>query len=477
MTIKTLATIMASSLCAFALEIVLPESPTTFEKTAAEELALHLKQAYGTEIATVGEKAASGGLSIYVGNTALAAKNGIDGKTMGIEEWLLKTVDSKRIIAAGGSPRGVIYSGYELLERLYGVMWLDERFTVVPKSSLDKWPTLNIGGKPSFRIRDIHTYYSGEKTIRWLCESRNRNNFFHDEETLPEFKAMQKYGVFKIYGQPPKACHTYFYYTQDLPSDYEDCLSLNAQGKRVRSTSSAGPGQICLSNPKTVDWFERKLRGYIAEDRKETPDNPPVLYEVSANDNPSECQCPGCLELVKKHGSYGGAVLDFTNRLAERVEKDFPDIKIQMFAYETASTAPTSGIKARPNVLVRLAQLGAEFGVGHKDSLRPLHHPNNRRAMGELDDWSKLGTISIWDYWITYKATGPGICFETIPENLRLYHRYGVESIFVEHENAFGTPFYALRIWLGRRLMNNVELDIMALTDQFLPAYYGEQAA
>ncbi|MBO4344755.1 MAG: hypothetical protein J5833_03305, partial [Victivallales bacterium] len=33
------------------------------------------------------------------------------------------------------------------------------------------------------------------------------------------------------------------------------------------------------------------------------------------------------------------------------------------------------------------------------------------------------------------------------------------------------------RIWLGRRLMINVELDIMALTDQFLPAYYGEQAA
>ena len=157
MKIRTIASVMASSLCAFALEVVLPEAPTTFERTTAEELVLHLKQAYGKEIVTVGEKSVSGGIAIYVGNTALAAQNGIDGKAMGNEEWVLKTVDSQRIIAAGGSPRGIIYSGYELLERLYGVLWLDERFTVVPKSSLDKWPTMNLSGKPDFRIRDIHT--------------------------------------------------------------------------------------------------------------------------------------------------------------------------------------------------------------------------------------------------------------------------------------------------------------------------------
>ena len=55
-------------------------------------------------------------------------------------------------------------------------MWLDEHFTVMPKSALDKWPEIAVGGKPSFRIRDIHTYYSDEKVVRWLCEARNRNN-------------------------------------------------------------------------------------------------------------------------------------------------------------------------------------------------------------------------------------------------------------------------------------------------------------
>ena len=477
MRIKTLATIMASTLCALGLEIVLPEAPTTFEQTAAEELALHLKQAYGTEIATVSEKSASGVFSIYVGNTALAAKNGIDGKAMGNEEWLLKTLEAKRIIAAGGSPRGVIYSAYELLERLYGVMWLDENYTVVPKSTLASWPTLDLKDKPDFRVRDIHTYYSDKKVGRWLCESRNRNNYFHDEERLEPFKAMQKYGVFTIFGQPPKACHTYYFYTKDLPPELEGCLSLNAQGKRVRSTSGSGPGQICLSNPKTIDWFEKKLREFIAWDRKETPDTPPVIYDISANDNASECQCPGCRALVKKHGSYGGAVLEFTNSLAERIEKDFPEIKIEMFAYETATKAPTSGIKARPNVLVRLAQLGAEFGAGHRDSLRTLSHKNNERALREIHEWAAIATISIWDYWITYSATGPGLCFDVIPENLRLYHDLGIDTLFVEHERPFDNSFYALRIWLGRRFMNDTSLDIMEQTDRFLAAYYGVQAA
>ncbi|MBQ7651410.1 MAG: DUF4838 domain-containing protein [Victivallales bacterium] len=477
MKIRTLTTIMASSLCAFALEVVLPEAPTTFENTAAEELVLHLKKAYGKEIATVSEKNASGGLSIYVGNTGLAAKNGIDRKALGNEEWVLKTLDANRIIAAGGSPRGVIYSAYELLERLYGVMWLDEYFTVVPKSERASWPMLDLKDKPDFRVRDIHTYYSDRKVGRWLCEARNRNNYFHDEERVEQFKAMQKYGVFTIFGQPPKACHTYYYYTQDLPPELEDCLSLNAQGKRVRSTNGSGPGQICLSNPKTLDWFEKKLREFIAVDRKETPDNPPVIYDISANDNASECQCPGCRALVKKHGSYGGAVLEFTNSLAERIEKDFPEIKIEMFAYETATKAPTSDIKARPNVLVRLAQLGAEFGAGHRDSLRTLSHKNNERSLREIHEWAKIATISIWDYWITYSATGPGLCFDVIPENLRRYHSLGIDTLFVEHERPFDNAFYALRIWLGRRFMNDTSLDIMEQTDRFLAAYYGEKAA
>jgi len=61
---------------ATAWKIVLPNEPTTVEKTAARELAEHLKQVTGAEFPTVAEsEAAPGGKSlIFVGNTAKAPK-------------------------------------------------------------------------------------------------------------------------------------------------------------------------------------------------------------------------------------------------------------------------------------------------------------------------------------------------------------------------------------------------------------------
>ena len=75
---KAMSLLMAVSFCAVALEIVLPEAPSMFEETAAEELALHLEKAYGGNVSQVAETEAKGGLAIYVGNTALAKRNGID---------------------------------------------------------------------------------------------------------------------------------------------------------------------------------------------------------------------------------------------------------------------------------------------------------------------------------------------------------------------------------------------------------------
>ena len=475
MKIKTSLAIMLTSVCALALEVVLPDSPTTFERTAAEELVLHLKDVYGGDVSLISEKDAKGSIAIYIGDTALAKTNGIDCAKMGNEEWHLKSLDDKRLVAAGGSPRGVIYSAYELLERLYGVMWLDEHFTVFPKERLDKWPEIGVGGRPDFKIREIHANYAKDYMARWMYKVRNRVNLINEENVGGgSLKVLKRYGITKIYGRP-RECHTYYAYTNDLPAEDDDCFSMNAKGQRVRSTSPSGPGQICFSNPKTLDRFEKKLREFIALDRQENPDNPPFVYEVSANDNKSECQCKGCRELVKKYGTYSGAVVYFTNALAERIEKDYPEIMLQMFAYHTA-TKPPKGITARSNVFVRLAQLSAEWG-GHRDSMRSLSHPINMESLEEFNAWTKIATVSIWDYWITYCGASEGICYETISDNLKLYHSRGIENVFVEHEQPMIVPFHPLRNWLGHQLMNDSGKDIDALRDRFIAAYYGEKAA
>ena len=59
---------------------------------------------------------------------------------------------------------------------------------------------------------------------------------------------------------------------------------------------------------------------------------PPEYYSVSQNDCDSACGCAECKKFIQKYG-VSGLVIDFTNRIAAEITKDYPDIKIQIFAY------------------------------------------------------------------------------------------------------------------------------------------------
>ena len=89
-------------------KIVLPDEPTMVEKTAARELADHLKQVTGAGFQTMAEKdAPAGGRSlIFVGNTAKAPK-----KDYKFDEILIK-MDGGNLILAGHKKRGCIYEVY-----------------------------------------------------------------------------------------------------------------------------------------------------------------------------------------------------------------------------------------------------------------------------------------------------------------------------------------------------------------------------
>ncbi|MBO4344645.1 MAG: DUF4838 domain-containing protein, partial [Victivallales bacterium] len=135
------------------------------------------------------------------------------------------------------------------------------------------------------------------------------------------------------------------------------------------------------------------------------------------------------------------------------------------------------GISARPNVLVRVAQLGTEWTGSYRQSLRSLHHQDNAKALAELNAWSKVATVSIWDYWITYRGAAPGLCLSAIDDNLPIYKEKGIESFFVEHEYPMENLFYPLRAWVGFRKINRTDENLGELTRKFLNGYYGEKAA
>ena len=453
----------------FALSIVLPKQPSVTEKTAADELSKHLSEMTGKNVPVTSEAKPGPAPRIYVGNTALAGK-----QTFSPEAWKIEAKSKNILLLQGGDPRGILYAAWEFLERS-GVIWMDEEYTCLPRKKEITWAEdWKVSGKPAFALRDIFAYQKelDRRGPHRLWKARNRLNM--NCEVFSHLKDVAKFGQTPAFGSPGP-CHTHAAYSKDWKGKETECYALDKNGKRLPPSPDQTRGQVCLTNPETVRLFAKKLREYIRTDRENGIHT--NYYDVSMNDNNDECQCPGCQSAKKQYGSYGGVALYFTNKLAEEMEKDHPEIKLQMFAYHTSAAVPAN-IKAHKNVIVRIALMGAEFlGVETRDTARPLTHPNNKQDRDRFLGWSGIAAIAVWDYWIMYRNNGITLFHKAIAENIRRYRDWGAVEVFAECERPMTNLFYAMRLWLGARLLNDPDLNEKKEIARFMTAYYGENAA
>ena len=462
-----------AALCAFSLAalpvIVVPRNANIQEKKAAEELVLNLRAATGKTAKVVSEEAAPAqGRRIYVGRTAFAKKNGADFSNFGEEEHFVKAASPETLVICGGFPRGTLYGVYEFLENTLNAMWLDEENIFIDKVGAVTWKKdLLLRGKPAIPLRSLYSHF-GPKSEYYKI--RNRQNWFHTDLK----KEFDGYGIPTLFGRP-RFCHSFYDYTRDVPDRDMDILSL-AAGKRVRSISSLGPGQICYSNPKTVEWFWKKFESYVAADRKGREKwQYPRIYTLATNDNRNECQCPGCQELVKKSG-WSGAKLHFVNRIAERAAEKYPDVVIKTDSYGLHGFLPEDGLKPAENVWIDIAY-GSTVPGRERDYFRPYTAPVNKITRELHLQWKSVGAVTIWDYWIDYnRPQYPGTNVRTIAENIRFYDRLAAKYVMAECQGAHVTSFWRMRTYIGYRFMVDPGRDIDAEIERFCKAYYGKAA-
>ena len=450
--------------------IVLPDAANIQEKKAAQELALHLKLATGKPIRTASEKTASSspGKKIYVGKTRFSQKCKTDFSKLDQEEWYVRAFSPDALVIAGGFPRGTLYGVYEFLENNLNAMWLDETNIFIDKVKSVTWKKdLFLRGKPGIPYRSIYSHFGPGHEIYKI---RNRQNWFHT--ALP--KEFDGYALAVLFGSP-RFNHTFYDYTKDLPKEDEDVLSL-VGGKRLRSVNSAGPGQICYSNPKTVKWFWNKFEKYVAADRKGRAKwQYPFIYALKTNDNRNECQCPGCQALVKKHG-WSGAKLYFVNQIAEKAAKKYPEIRFLTDSYGLHGFLPTGGMKVPGNVWIGISY-GSTVPGRERDYFRPYSHPINKLTRDLHYQWKKVATLTIGDYWIDYnRPQFPSTIIRTIAENIKFYKKLNVQSIKPECQGAHVTSFWRMRTYIGYRFMADPDRDVDKEIERFCKAYYGKAA-
>jgi len=456
--------------------VVQADQATDSEKFAIRELTNFLGRVTGASFPVVTESSLSGNVpGVYVGWTTYAAANGIDGAKLGEEEWIIRTVGDS-LILTGGRPRGTLYAVYEFLENQVGCHWLDRNTEIVPAKPTLVLSDLQVQGKPTFWGREIYLDYGRSLPTAEMAERqkmflvRNRGNAL----------VWPAGGFFNVNGSP-STCHTFAYYITAAQwfDAHPEYFSLNAQGQRVPSPSGAGPGQLCLTNPDVRRLTLENLRQFIAKDRAEAAKSGGILprvYDISQNDVAEHCKCANCQAIVAREGGESGPMIDFINAIAEGIEKEYPDIFVQTFAYVLTEKPPKT-LKARENVIVRWCDVYSLV-----DLVRPLNHPFNAKNYQEIVGWGKIAPhLAVWDYWITYGLYDfptPYCMIQCIGPDLKLFADMHVETLFCEAEEGSepGENFTELRHWLGYRLMVNPYQPAEPLIQMFIDGYYGAAA-
>ena len=275
------------------------------------------------------------------------------------------------VILAGHPDRGPIYAVDVYLEKYCGVRWWAPGESYYPKLKKLPRPTKKYVYVPPFRIRETFyrsTLFDVDFKVRSKVNATSYTRYIlppNKEQFIPPEKGGNHKLVF--FKARRSAYHSFF---MIIPPErhfaaHPEWFSL-VKGKRVgvrdNNSWSACKGQLCLTN-------EEMFREYVRETKRllrESPDCDSI--QVTQNDWDRDwCECDKCKAVYEREGAISGLYIDFANRVAAEVEKEFPKVTIDTFAYQFTRKAPKT-VRPRHNVVVRLCDIECAFN-------RPLTDP------------------------------------------------------------------------------------------------------
>ena len=454
-----LAVVLALALCGCAgrFEVRTSATPKPWEKTAAAELVHYLGLCAEDRIVKVGWR----GAVFHVGDTAFARAKGLSPSSFDDEEWCVRSF-GRDVVLVGGGMRGTLYAVYHFLEDDCGVRWWMDGDEDVPAAKPLKFGSLDRRGKPFFAYRDIYrTAKSDPRTA-----VRNRLNGNGDARIPAEL------GGGFVYG-PPYHCHTWDKY---LPfakhgKTHPEWYAL-VDGKRTGGQRRA---QMCLTCPGLVDEFAKRLEGFVAEGEAEAAASGlpnPRIYDISMNDNMRFCTCPNCAAATARYG-HSGRQLNFVNAIAGKAAARHPDLLFSTFAYYHSEPAPSNGVRAADNVVVKLCNTRQNMAAG-------IYEADNRFMHDQVLAWKKFAkNLFVWEYGITFGA-GRGYPYPSefgILEKYRFYADNGVTGLLIEHESPDCADMYELKFYLERKALEDPSQSEDGVIEDFMTRYYGPAGA
>ncbi|MCF0234063.1 MAG: DUF4838 domain-containing protein [Thermoguttaceae bacterium] len=457
-----------------AYQIVLPDAPSAVQTTAANEFQTYFKEATGVELPIVAENAASDANRIVIGPSALSQKllgDAINEAEIQYDGIVLKRVGDS-IVLTGHPQRGSLYAVYEFLETQLGVRWWTSTETTVPKVETVKIDALDYSFAPKLEYRE--SYYRDSFNSVFAAHSRCNGS---GPQITPEFGGHHLFQYFVHSSFPVIPPEKYFVEHPDWFSEIDGVRKVGRPdwagppAAYREMASKLKPEQI-YSRGTQLCWTNDEMLAEFAKNAKEALRNNPdaTFFSVSQNDWRGFCTCEKCKALDDAEGTHAASLLYGVNKIAEEIEKEFPNVRVETLAYQYTRKPPKT-YRPRKNVIVRLCSIECSFS-------NPLDHEQNRAFHDDIVGWQKVADkLFVWDYatdFTLYLLPFPN--YAVLAPNIRFYVNNNVVGFFEQGDYQCETgDFVQLRNWVVSKLLWNPDLDPKALRDEFIAGYYAPE--
>lgn len=450
-------TIIDNNTCSY--HIVGSQKSAEAERFAASQLQKYIYESTNTFIPYFSDKCPKRGSEIIIGHQTRDAKRFCTNEelsALGEEGFVIKSINDD-ILITGNTPRSILYGVYFFLEKFLGFRAFTKDVEKIDYMDSLVVPELCIVEKPDFEYRDAYFRFAFDGGFA----SKNRLN-----STLADISEAQG-DRFKFY---------------NFHHSFDDLVPKNEYFETHPEYYSLIDGerkatQLCLSNPDVLEIATKKVFEWIKE-------NPGCrVFSVAQNDevtdNPRYCECELCKKIDEYEQSPSGSIINFVNKIAERVEKEYPDIIIHTFAFTYSRIAPKH-IKPRKNVIVRLCNIECQWGKSFRELQTDAMAEKSHEFIENIKDWTNISDrVYLWDYAVNFSNyLQPFPNLYQMADNIRLYKELGVNGVLEQGNFSYGggAALDELKSYLIAKLLWNSKLDTKEIIDEFINAVYGKGA-
>ena len=340
--------------------------PTGAVRMLAGELAWHLEKMCGARFDVVDGEPESGPALVY---RELKRPAGFErGEAAYFKIWR----EGGKVILGGDPEGGLSRATTYVLEALgCRYIWPGETGKIVPRRDKVVLPEIAVEDATPFVIRRIRLYGKPE----WRDRPENRD--FYRWHGMNDMSYMNN-------GWPgPLDDYQWGHYYKDYYPKYykthRDWFALQPDGTRnLHLGSHPERPTFCLSNRELAKFTAERIKeGFRADPSKKC-----LSLCLPDGATATQCMCEECRRMDPVNAAKGSVtvffperrrvpyvastdrVFEFMNRIAEEVEKEFPDKLLSCYAYGGYTAPPVKTVPHRNLVILSVAGYYASYGRG-----------------------------------------------------------------------------------------------------------------